>query len=88
MKVGKAIKIQWSHSYSLDDGQNLWVVYKVLTQTLYCINEDRVGCGACEGEEALGDIVSSLSSLHLIKMISIDALWASMIYLTSVNKKS
>ena len=47
--IGKAIKIQWSHSYSLDDGQNVWVVYKVLTETLYCINEDRVGCGACEG---------------------------------------
>ena len=35
------------------------------------INEARVECGAFEDEEALRDIVSSLSSLHLIKMNSI-----------------
>ena len=34
---------------------------------------------AFEDEEVLGDIVAALSSLHFIKMISIDALWASMI---------
>lgn len=85
MKVGKAIKILWSHSYSFDDGQNVWVSQQSIDRVLIC--EDRVGCGAFEDEEVLGDIVSSLSSLYLIKMISIDALWASMIYLTFVNKK-